>query len=94
MSDLPFDLSPSPFWLRPCVYVLCICLEIDPKAVEAWVDKILGPKTSNEYDLLLSKLGGTRVNRVFHAFAIEALQCIAEAKIIAQRQRKEPGMVS
>ena len=62
--------------------------------MEAWVDKILDPKTSNEYDLLLSKLGGTRVNRVFRAFAIEALQCIAEAKIIAQRQRKEPGMVS
>ena len=62
--------------------------------VEAWVDKILSPKTSNEYDLLLSKLGGTRINSVFHTFAIEVLQRIADAKIIAQRQRKEPGMVS
>ena len=45
---------------------------IDAKEVETRADEILGPVSGNEYDLLLSKLGRTRRNQVFHFFGVEA----------------------
>jgi hypothetical protein len=34
------------------------------EGVEAWANEMLGPISGNEYDLPLSKLGGTRRNQV------------------------------
>ena len=65
--------------------------EIDARAVEGRADEILGPESSNEYDLLLAKLGGTRKNRVFRFFKIEAPQRVAEARLADQRKKKDAG---
>jgi hypothetical protein len=40
--------------------------------VETRADEILGPMSGVEYDLLLSKLDGTRGDQVFSYFGIEA----------------------
>ena len=47
--------------------------------VESLANNILGLVSGSEYDLLQSKLGGTRGNPVFSFFKIEAPQRSAEA---------------
>ena len=62
--------------------------------METRADEILGPVSGTEYDLLLSKLDGTRGNRVFSYFGIEAAQRTAEALLAAQKVvRKTGGLV-
>ena len=53
--------------------------------MESLADDILGPVSGSEYDLLQSKLGGTRGNRVFSFFEIEAPQRSAENQIANQK---------
>jgi hypothetical protein len=50
--------------------------------------------SGNEYDLLLAKLRGTRTNRVFSFFNIEAPQRAAKARLIASKKKKETGSAS
>ena len=72
--------------LRYAFFFLTVSLRvevIDAKEVEARADEILVPVSSNECDLLLSKLGGMRRNRVFHFFGVEAPQRTAEALLMA-----------
>ena len=59
--------------------------EIDVAEVETRADEMLGPVSSNEYDLLLSKLAGARGNQVFSFFGIEAPQRAAEALLAVQK---------
>ena len=65
--------------------------EIDAAEVEARADDILGPMSGSEYDLLQTKLGGTRGNRVFSFFEIEASQRFAEAQIAIQKAATTAG---
>ena len=53
--------------------------------MESLGDDILGPVSGSEYDLLQSKLGGMRGNRVFSFFEIEAPQRSVEAQIANQK---------
>ena len=53
--------------------------------METRADEMLGPVSGNEYDLLLSKLAGTRGNQVFFFFGIEAPQRAAEALLAVQK---------
>ena len=59
--------------------------------METRADEILGPVSGTEYDLLLSKLDGTRGNRVFSYFGIEAAQRTAEALLAAQKVVSKTG---
>ena len=59
--------------------------------MEARADDILGPMSGSEYDLLQTKLGGTRGNRVFSFFEIEAPQRFAEAQIAIQKAATTAG---
>ncbi|PUZ46068.1 hypothetical protein GQ55_7G018000 [Panicum hallii var. hallii] len=45
-------------------------------SIEHRADDILGPETSNEYKSIKQKLGGTRANRVFHAFRSKPLHSL------------------
>ena len=63
---------------------LCVSA-LNVKTVDAHAGEMVGPVSGNEYDLLLSKLGGTHRNRVFHFFGVEAPQRTAEALLVAQR---------
>ena len=62
--------------------------------MEACADEILGPMSRSKYDLLLSKLAGTRGNRVFSFFGIEAPQRAAEALVAAQKAASKTGGVA
>ena len=44
--------------------------DIDPKAIEAAADEVVGPVGNVEYKQFMEKLGGTRRNRVFSFFEI------------------------
>ena len=59
--------------------------------MEARTDEILGPVSGSEYDLLQTKLGGTRGNLVFSFFEIEAPQRSAEAQIATQKPAATAG---
>ena len=59
--------------------------------VETRADEILGPVSGTEYDLLPSKLAGTRDNRVFSFFEIEAQQRSAKAQLAAQKAMSKTG---
>ena len=60
-------------------------LEIDVAEVETRADEMLGQVSGNEYDLLLSKLAGTRGNQVFSFFGIKAPQRAAKALLAVQK---------
>ena len=59
--------------------------------METRADNILGPVYGTEYDLLLSKLGGTRGNQVFCFFKIEAPQRSAKAQLATQKATSKTG---
>ena len=69
---------------------LCVSA-LNVKTVDAHAGEMVSPVSGNEYDLLLSKLGGTHRNRVFHFFGVEAPQRTAEALLVAQRAPGRPG---
>ena len=58
---------------------------MNPIAIETLADEVLGAEVAKEYTLLKAKLGGTRSNRVFAFFGVEAPQRTAEALLVAQR---------
>ena len=59
--------------------------------METHTDEILGLVSGTEYDLLLTKLVGTRGNRVFSFFEIEAPQRSAKAQLAAQKATSKTG---
>ena len=65
--------------------------EIDAAEVETHADQMLGQVFRTEYDLLLSKLAGTRGNQVFSFFGIEAPQRAAEALLAVQKAGGKAG---
>ena len=64
---------------------------IDAAEVETRADEILGPVSGTEYDLLLSKLAGSRGNRVFSFFDIKAPQSATEALLAVQKAASKTG---
>ena len=72
------------FSTRLNAFGLCFAV-IDAEEVETRAEEILGLVSDNEYELLLTKLGGTRQNRVFHFIGIKAPQQSAETLLATQK---------
>ncbi|RLM56159.1 hypothetical protein C2845_PM10G11420 [Panicum miliaceum] len=62
-------------------------LDFDENSVESWADEILGAESFGEYKAILQKLGGTRTNRVFRAFEIEAPPSITATRHQAAKEK-------
>ena len=62
---------------------------MNPIAIETLADEVLGAKAAKEYTLLKAKLGGTRSNRVFAFFGVEAPQRVAKAQLIEAEGKKK-----
>jgi hypothetical protein len=75
---------------------LCVfCAEVDSVAIEVLADEAIGAETAKERTLLESKLGGTRNNRVFAFFKIEAPRRFADARLAeAEEMKKMKGAPS
>ena len=69
---------------------LCVfCTEVDPVAIEVLADEAIGAEAAKERTLLESKLGGTRNNRVFAFFEIEAPRSATDAWLAEAEERKK-----
>ena len=65
------------------------CAGVDPVAIEARADEAIRAETAKERTLLESRLGGTRNNRVFAFFEIEAPQRVADARLAEVDEKKK-----
>ena len=65
------------------------CAGVDPVAIEARADEAIGAEAAKERTLLESRLGGTRNNRVFAFFEIEAPQHSADARLAKAEEKKK-----
>ena len=71
-----------------------LCAGTDPDVVEMLADEAIGAEAAKERTLLESRLGGTRNNRVFIFFEIEAPQRAADARLAEaekKKAKKEPS---
>ena len=78
-----FQCPTSPLTLR------IFCTGVDPVAIEILADEAIGVEAVKERTLLESRLGGTRNNRVFVFFEIEAPQRAADARLAEAKEKKK-----
>lgn len=79
--------------LIPSLFValshLWFSVDINPAAVEAWANDILGPESMSEYKNVLMYHGGVRTNRVFYALGIEAPLRVASLRHRTAKEKKK-----
>ena len=78
-----FQCPTSPLTLR------IFCTGVDPVAIEILADEAIGAEAAKERTLLESRLGGTRNNRVFIFFEIEAPQRVADTRLAEAEEKKK-----
>ena len=66
-----------------------LCASVDPMAVEMLADEAIGVEAAKERTLLESRLGGTRNNRVFAFFEIEAPRRAADVRLAEAEEKKK-----